>query len=230
MLSNSIETAERTCRQQLCKLGVSVVASLSSGTEKTARLGIQPSCRTGHGYSPLCSSSNGRAAPAVPAFETNWKDLPNLKLSGAARSNYLSSRPNLRSRNGYEFSNKAGNWIAGHSGFPSVDDDPRTHPERVYDDSDGMIEKLAAIEQQLTNDGLSPNVIRRYVDALRAANTASTRATVERAIAQESYNAAERHAAVDILSGTRGARKKRQDQSKRTIAKMAANYLKRTSR
>jgi hypothetical protein len=93
-----------------------------------------------------------------------------------------------------------------------------------------MIEKLAAIELQLTNDGLSPNVIRRYVDALRAAKSATTRATIERAIAQESYDASARHAAVDILSGTRNARKKRQDQSKQAVAKMAANYLRRTSR
>jgi hypothetical protein len=135
----------------------------------------------------------------------------------------------LQARNGTDWDKTMGNMFPGHAGFPSAQDD-RTHPQRVEDDSNEMKIKLNAIVQQLTNDGLSPNEIRHYISALRTATTPTAKQTIAKEIAQESYNAAARSIAKDILAENNVQRKRAQEKWNKSMPNKVVNYIKRTSR
>lgn len=120
-----------------------------------------------------------------------------------------------------------GNSMANYYG--TSDDASPTWPEQLETMLDDLLDKLEAIqaEIELSNDGLSPNKLRRHVDASRVVKKPTAKATLNTRMWGESLNLGE---AVDILGGTNARRRREQETRKAALKNMAANYISRTSR
>ena len=120
-----------------------------------------------------------------------------------------------------------GNSMAGY--HATSDDASPTWPEQLEAMLDDLLNKLEAIqaEIELSNDGLSKNQIRRYVDASRVVKKPSAKATLNTRMRGESLNLGE---AIDLLGRTHVRRRQDQETRKAVLKNMAANYISRTAK
>jgi hypothetical protein len=111
----------------------------------------------------------------------------------------------LQARNGIDLDSddaKSADMFRGHAGFPSLPDDGLTYLERLQRSNEALLQKLAALQDkiQMTNDGMSSSMVKKYADALKRLDSVTAQQTLNRGMNEEIETLVRQWHAMRLLS------------------------------